>query len=82
MGELERVHKEILSFVRRMPRMSKATIVDEFKQLRNRLIEIEQERFEKRPFLYLDIISWHESKIKRVSMVEAIRARRNVGLRS
>lgn len=78
MGELEQVHKEILSFVRRTPRMSKATIVNEFKQLRNILIEVEKDRFEKRPFLYLDIISWLESKIDKVSMVEAIRNRRKV----
>lgn len=76
MGELERVHKEILNFVRRTPKMSKATIVDEFRYLRNTLIGIEKERFEKRPFLYLDIISWLDSKIKKVSMVEAIKSRR------
>lgn len=76
MGELEKVHKEILGFVRRTPRMSKATIVMEFSQLRDRLVEVEKDRFEKRPFLYLDIISWLESKIKKVSMVEAIKQRR------
>ncbi|MDF1696099.1 MAG: hypothetical protein P1U56_09720 [Saprospiraceae bacterium] len=76
MGELEKVHAEIFRFVRRTPRMSEATIIDEFKQLRDKLIVIEKERFEKRPFLYLDIISWLESKIKNVSMVEAILSRR------
>jgi len=76
MGELEKVHREIFRFVRRTPRMSKATIINEFRLLREKLIEIEQERFEKRPFLYLDIISWLDSKINKVSMVEAIHARR------
>lgn len=77
MGELEKVHKEIFRFIRRTPKMSKATIISEFKILRSKLIEIEKERFEKRPFLYLDIISWLDSKINKVSMVEAIVARRN-----
>lgn len=77
MGELEKVHKEIFTFVRRTPKMSKMTIIDEFKRLRNELSAIENERFEKRPFLYLDIISWLDSKIKKVSMVEAIKARRD-----
>lgn len=76
MGELEKVHKEIFRFIRRTPRMSKATIISEFKILRMKLLEIEKERFEKRPFLYLDIISWLDSKINKVSMVEAIIARR------
>jgi hypothetical protein len=79
MGELEQVHKEILNFIRRTPRMSEATILNEFKQLRNTLIEIEKDRFEKRPFLYLDIISWLESKIDKVSMIEAIQNRRKAG---
>ncbi|MEM9547202.1 MAG: hypothetical protein AAGA77_14575 [Bacteroidota bacterium] len=76
MGELEKVQMEIFRFIRRTPRMSKATIISEFQTLRNKLIEIEKERFEKRPFLYLDIISWLDSKINKVSMVEAIVARR------
>jgi len=76
MGELEKVHSEILRFVRRTPKMQKSNLVLEFQKLRNKLVVIEKERFEKRPFLYLDIISWLDSKINRVSMVEAIRARR------
>ena len=78
MGELEKVHMEILRFVRRTPRMNKITIIDEFLQLRNKLISIEKERFEKRPFLYLDIISWLDSKIKKISMVDAIIERRKM----
>lgn len=75
MGELEKVHTEIFRFIRRTPRMNESTIIDEFKKLRDKLAIIDQERFERRPFLYLDIISWLDSKINRVSMVEAIMAR-------
>ncbi len=76
MGELEKVHTEIFKFIRRTPRMSARTIVDEFQKLREKLAKIEMERYERRPFLYLDIISWLDSKIHKVSVVEAIRARR------
>jgi len=76
MGELEKVHKEILGFVRRTPSMLHSDLIGEFGKLREKLVNIEQERFEKRPFLYLDIISWLDSKINQVSMVEAIKARR------
>ena len=78
MGELEKVQLEILKFIRKTPRMSKVSIIEEFKALRRSLVEIETERFEKRPFLYLDIISWLDSKINSVSMVEAILARRKI----
>ena len=76
MGELEKVQLEIFRFVRRTPKMNRNTIIEEFKKLREKLAVIETERFEKRPFLYLDIISWLDSKINKVSMVEAIKARR------
>jgi len=76
MGELEKVHTEIFRFIRRTPKMNKSTIIPEFQKLRDKLADIETERFEKRPFLYLDIISWLDSKINSVSMVEAIKARR------
>lgn len=78
MGELEKVQKEIFRFIRRTPRMDKSTILEEFKKLREKLVAIETERFEKRPFLYLDIISWLDSKINGVSMVEAIRNRNQI----
>lgn len=78
MGELEKVHTEIFRFIRRTPKMNKLTIVDEFKKLRMKLLDIETERFEKRPFLYIDIISWLDSKINNVSMVEAIQARKSL----
>ena len=75
MGELEKVHLEIFKFIRRTPKMDETTIISEFKKLRDKLAVIEQDRFEKRPFLYLDIISWLDSKIDKVTMVEAILAR-------
>lgn len=76
MDELEKVQLEIFKFIRRTPKMNKSTIMDEFQQLRNKLIILEKDRFEKRPFLYLDIISWLDSKINKMSMVDAILARR------
>ena len=82
MGELEKVQLEIFRFVRRTPKMKRDSIIEEFRKLREKLADIENERFEKRPFLYLDIISWLDSKINKVSMVEAILARRESAQRS
>jgi len=78
MGELEKVHSEILKFVRRTPRMNPQSINEEFKILRAKLIDIENEKFERRPFLYLDIISWLDSKINGTTMLEAVRSRQNI----
>ncbi|MEE9438557.1 MAG: hypothetical protein V3V14_06115, partial [Saprospiraceae bacterium] len=76
MKELEKVHLAIFKFIRKTPVMNIKTIKKEFEILRNQLTIIEQERFERRPFLYLDIISWLDTKIHNVSMVEAINNRK------
>ena len=64
MKELEEVQIEIIKFLRRTPSMLPSKMKKEFKDLRSKLVKIEKKPYEKRPFLYLDIISWLESKIE------------------
>ncbi|MBT8232135.1 MAG: hypothetical protein HKO66_12710 [Saprospiraceae bacterium] len=75
MKELQKVQKEVLRFIRKTPSMMEKDLILEFKLLKKKLEEIETEPFEKRPFLYLDIISWLDSKINKTTMVKAIRKR-------
>lgn len=65
--------KSILAFVRKIPRISEENLKKEFRRLNKELINIEQTQFERRPFLYLDIISWLESKIEGIPVGEVIR---------
>ena len=46
---------------------------DEFSQLKDRLLDIREQQFEKRSGFYLDIISWLESKIEDRPVQEIIR---------
>ncbi|MCI5081199.1 MAG: hypothetical protein MRY78_05880, partial [Saprospiraceae bacterium] len=55
------------------PRMRESELKDEFIRLKDKLTQLEDDRFEKRPFLYLDIISWLESKIEERPVQEIIR---------
>ena len=64
MKELNATHTEILNFVRRTPRMLPSDVHNEFIALRKRLLKVQKSRFENRSSLYLDIISWLESKIE------------------
>lgn len=73
--------KSILAFVRKIPRISEENLKKEFLKLNKELIAIEQTQFERRPFLYLDIISWLESKIEGVHVGEVIR-RKAIALQS
>lgn len=65
MQELHQAQREILQFLRRLPRIQqKQGLKKEFIKLRNNLVKIKDDPYERRPFLYLDIISWLECKIE------------------
>lgn len=73
MDNLQRVQKEIIKWLRRVPGMMPGDIKGEFCALKQRLEEVLKDRFELRAFLYLDIISWLESKIEGVPVQQVIR---------
>jgi hypothetical protein len=64
MEALNATHVEIFAFLRRTPKMTPELVRDEFIGLKERLLIVQNKRFEKRSGLYLDIISWLESKIE------------------
>jgi len=70
--ELDAVLIEILAFLRRTPQMKPENMSREFSKLKIKLIGIKHKRFEKRPFLYLDIISWLDTKITKQSFQEVL----------
>ncbi len=75
--ELQQVQKEIVSFLRALSYISPDKLAEAFSKLKSKLELLEEDRLERRAFLYLDIISWLDSKLLGVSMEEAIRRRRS-----
>ncbi|MEL6124056.1 MAG: hypothetical protein AAFR14_10060, partial [Bacteroidota bacterium] len=71
--QLDKVLRTILNFVRRIPRIAEEDVQQEFIKLRDHLLTLEQDPFERRSFLYLDIISWLESKIENRPVGDVIR---------
>ena len=71
--ELHQVLKEIILFIRRLPRIHKDAIDKEFIKLRDNLVKVENNPYERRPFLHLDIISWLEGKIQGIPIQDIIR---------
>jgi hypothetical protein len=73
MGNLSRVEEEIFKFLRKSFNLSPERLRPEFERLLERLQGYEKNRFETRAFMYLDIISWLESKIRQVPVQDVIR---------
>ncbi len=77
MEELHAVQQEIFRFIRRVPRIMEEDLKAEFQNLRDRLVKHENDPFERRPFLYLDIISWLEAKISGRTVEEVVQEKAN-----
>jgi hypothetical protein len=72
MDNLQEVQRYILDFIRRLSHIEPGQLKSEFGRLRDKLVSLENNPFEKRAFLYLDIISWLESKIQNRPVQEII----------
>lgn len=72
MKDLHEIQREIFKFLRRTPKMRPSQMEAEFIALKERLEVIQDKPFERRPFLYLDIISWLESKIEKKTVQEIV----------
>lgn len=72
MNDMNSVQEEILKFLRNLRSNEPEYLQEEFVGLRNRLIEIEKKPYQRRAFLYLDIIGWLESKISKKPIQEVI----------
>ena len=68
MNDLHLVQREIISFLKSLNAIYPQALNQAFVGLHKKLKAIENHPFEKRSFLYLDIISWLESKIQGKSL--------------
>ena len=73
MENLSKVEEEIFRFLRKSFKLEPSELKPEFPKLLARLKTYEKNRFETRAFVYLDIISWLESKIRNVPVQKIIR---------
>jgi hypothetical protein len=63
MNDQQPMQVAVFQFLRRVGSVAPGQLRDEFSKLKARLEEIAAQPYERRPFLYFDIISWLESKI-------------------
>lgn len=73
MQNLSVVEEEIFKFLQRSLRLSPKELEPDFVKLLFKLKQIEQNKYETRAFMYLDIISWLESKINKEPVQSVIR---------
>ncbi len=73
MQNLSVVEEEIFKFIRRSFSVTVKNIRPELEKLLVKLKKVEHNRFETRAFVYLDIVSWLESKLENVPVQDVIR---------
>lgn len=73
MQNLSVVEKEIFRFLQQTFHMNRQQVRKAFEQLRDKLAKYEANPLESRSFMYLDFISWLDSKIEGVPVQDIIR---------
>ncbi|MCG2459544.1 hypothetical protein K8352_02145 [Flavobacteriaceae bacterium F89] len=73
MNDLHAVQKEMIKFLRNLGNIYPHELRNEFQKLYDELKKYEDHPYEKRAFLYLDIISWLESHLQNRPVAEIIR---------
>lgn len=73
MNELHAVQKELIKFLRKMGAIFPQDLRSAFQELYDRLKVYEDHPYEKRAFLYLDILSWLESHLQGRPVADIIR---------
>lgn len=72
-NDLHLFQKIIMRFLRKLSSITRDQLIDAFKDLREQLLPLNDKFYERRPFIYFDIISWLESKIEKRDTQEIIR---------
>lgn len=75
MNELNEVQSEIINFLKQLPDLFPHEVKSAFENILQKLKKYENDPYERRAFLYLDIISWLESKIANIPVDQIIRAK-------
>ena len=75
MQHLSEAEEEIFSFLHKAFSLTKQKLMPEFIKLRDKLKTLEGVPHETRSFMYLDVISWLESKIENKPVQEVIRGK-------
>jgi len=75
MNDLHDVQRKMIAFLKNLSNIYPQDLRKEFIKLHEELIQYENHPHEKRAFLYLDILSWLESKIQNITVEEVIRAK-------
>lgn len=78
MNDLHEVQKAMIRFVRSLGDIYPHELKGAFKGLYKELKQYENDPYERRSFLYLDILSWLESKIENRPIAEIIRQKANL----
>ncbi|NNE02084.1 MAG: hypothetical protein HKN52_02875 [Eudoraea sp.] len=73
MNDLHAVQKEMIKFLKNLGTIYPNELRSEFKKLHERLKVYEDHPYEKRAFLYLDILSWLESHLENKPVAQVIR---------
>ncbi|MFT6865249.1 MAG: hypothetical protein ACJA08_000066 [Cyclobacteriaceae bacterium] len=71
--DLHLYQQYILDFIRNLSKDTRTSLLDRFVSLRTKMIALSESKYDKRPFVYFDIISWLDSKIENQKVSDVVK---------
>jgi hypothetical protein len=81
MNDLHEVQRKMIAFLKNLSNIYPQDLRKEFVKLYDELIQYKDHPYEKRAFLYLDILSWLESKIQNATVEEIIQQKAKINVK-
>ena len=76
MNDLHQVQRLLIQFIRELGSVYPQDLKEKFRALHGQLLPLEEDYYERRSFLYLDVLSWLESHITSAPLAQVV-ARKN-----
>jgi hypothetical protein len=72
MNDLHQVQRLLIQFIRELGSVYPQDLKEKFRVLHGQLLPLEEDYYERRSFLYLDVLSWLESHISSIPLAEVV----------
>lgn len=80
--DINRFQQELLKFIQRLIKLPRSEHIPQMVKLKEKLVKLKRDPFERRAFIYMDALVYLDSRIQNITMEEVVKARWTQGRKS
>jgi hypothetical protein len=82
MNDLHQVQRLLIQFIRELGSIYPQDLKEKFRALHGQLLPLEEDYYERRSFLYLDVLSWLESHITSTPLAQVVSRKNTLAVKA